>query len=158
MKPADMECLRRIKATYGPLIDEAAELWGHRPEVLAGIMMRESRGKRPEIVSLDGHDYGLMQINDRTAPLHISSGNWKDPKKNIQCGAHVLALKRQFLVKKVDDLGLIERAAIAAYNCGEGNVWKAIKNNEDIDSRTTGKDYSRAVLEYAEAYRNVELA
>ncbi len=152
MKQADIDCLKAIKRNYGAIIHDAAELWQHRAEVLAGIVMRESRGKKPDIRSADGRDHGLMQINNRSFPEFCSGEDWKNPQKNIEFGAHVLALKRQYLARRVDDLGLLERASIAAYNCGEGNVAKAIKNGEDIDSRTTGRDYSKAVLEYAEAY------
>ncbi len=53
------------------------------------------------------------------------------------------------------DAALVERAAIAAYNCGEGNVRKAIEAGIDVDAPTAGHDYSRAVLAFAEAYRGL---
>lgn len=107
-----------------------------------------------------GHGHGLMQIDDRSFLEFCKSENWKDPAKNIEFGAHVLAQKRVYLSQKKSVTGMdfdLERASIAAYNCGEGNVWKSIKAGEPIDSRTTGKDYSKAVLEYAEAYRDLDI-
>jgi len=37
-------------------------------------------------------------------------------------------------------------AAVAAYNCGPGNVRKALRNGESVDRHTTGHDYSADVL------------
>ena len=37
-------------------------------------------------------------------------------------------------------------AALAAYNCGLGNVFHVIRNKQDLDHRTAGQDYSRDVL------------
>ena len=34
---------------------------------------------------------------------------------------------------------------VAAYNCGAGNVSKAVAAGQDPDARTTGRDYSRDV-------------
>jgi soluble lytic murein transglycosylase-like protein len=54
-----------------------------------------------------------------------------------------------------EDYGRLFWGAIAAYNCGAGNVAKAVANGQDPDSRTTGRDYSwdvrRRALELMEA-------
>ena len=41
------------------------------------------------------------------------------------------------------------RAALAAYNCGPGNVLKAIRNGLDVDFYTAHHDYSKDVLNRA---------
>lgn len=141
------------------IIQAAAEKYGHRPEVIAGLLMRESRGGE----ALDangrgdeGHGCGLMQIDERWFPAFCESALWRDPGKNIDFGAYVLHAKRGVLIAKSKLHGQeLERASIAAYNCGEGNVLKAIASGEDPDSRTTGRDFAKSVLEYADAYRRI---
>jgi hypothetical protein len=41
---SDDDTLRMIKDVYGGMIFEAARAHKHRPEVIAGIMMRETEG------------------------------------------------------------------------------------------------------------------
>ena len=80
----------------------------------------------------------------------------------------MLAKKRQVLrilaPKKGLEIHDLERAAIAAYNCGEGNVLKALAQMKAdplacgpdfIDHYTAGRDYSREVLRYAVMYREL---
>jgi len=167
MNQEDRLCLARIRENYGPAITEAGEHYGWRPAVLAGIMMRETRGGESKLLKDSdgiqdgnpaddtgdaGHGHGLMQIDDRSFPAFCQSEEWKDPAKNIEFGARVLDGKRRFLSRAGVPDELIERAAIAAYNCGEGNVLKAYRAGEDLDSRTAGRNYSKNVLEFAEAY------
>ena len=44
------------------------------------------------------------------------------------------------------DYAALFQGAIAAYNCGSGNVRKALETGQDVDARTTGKDYSADVI------------
>ncbi len=155
----DLANLKKIKSQYGKILEVAGEAYQVQPEILAGIMMRESKGGE----ALDqngrgdsGHGHGLMQIDDRSFPLFCSQCDWRNPAVNILFAAFVLSRKKSFIQRKfnLDEQGLI-RAAIAAYNCGEGNVQKALLAGEDIDSRTSRQNYSRVVLEYAEAYNQL---
>jgi hypothetical protein len=41
------------------------------------------------------------------------------------------------------------RGALAAYNCGTGNVLHALRQGFDLDFYTSGRDYSRDVLNRA---------
>lgn len=166
----DVNCLRRIRdgacashgvppANHAMIVTPAAQ-FGHRPEVVAGILMRESRGG--EILDDEGlgdrkHGHGLMQIDDRSFPGFCNATGWRDPARNVEFGCIVLSMKRTFLSKNAAlPAPELERAAIAAYNCGEGRVLQSIQQGEDVDTHTTGRDYSRAVLAYADAYASLE--
>lgn len=159
----EIEILRFIHDTYGAIIAAAAKLHRHRPEVLAGIMMRETEGglsryldkPGPEGRGDQGHGHGLMQIDDRSFPDFCGGPMWRDPSRNVHFGAWVLSRKRQYLSERVDD-ELLERATIAAYNCGEGNVSKALAASQDIDARTAHGNYSREVLRFAELYSSLK--
>ena len=157
------DTLALIRRLYGPALEAAAQRYRHRVEVLAGIMMRETEGGTsrwldkpgPEGRGDSGHGHGLMQIDDRSFPEFIASGGWKDPERNIAFGARVLNGKRAFLAKHLQqvDNDQLERAAIAAYNCGEGKVLKLMLAGEDPDVGTAHGDYAKCVLQFAEAYR-----
>ncbi len=172
----DRSCLARIQARYQTALAAAAEKHNHRAEVLAGIMMRETRGgeskwlvdeshtpdNKADDVGDAGHGHGLMQIDDRSFPDFCRSEDWKDPILNILFGARVLDGKRRYIAQGIIKGRLaemtpaeLERAAIAAYNCGEGNALKSWIQGEDPDTHTTGRDYSRCVLEFAEAYAQI---
>ncbi len=169
IKEEDRACLRRIRdgscdsRGVGPasheMIETAAGRFGHRPEVIAGILLRESRGG--EILDADGlgdggHGHGLMQIDDRSFPVFCQGDRWRDPAVNVDFGATVLHMKRSFLAARCQLAGEdLERASIAAYNCGEGRVLQSVLQGEDVDTHTTGHDYSKAVVEYAGAYAEI---
>ena len=162
MNRDDLENLSdHVLDTYGKHIEEAAEMFEHKPELLAGIMIRESRGGLALKNGLGdgGHGHGLMQIDDRSFPEFCAVGKWADPRENIQFAAHVLAEKRRSIrqLAAAADIavGDVERASIAAYNCGAGRVIRALADGRDVDFYTTGKDYSQAVLEYAAVYKEV---
>lgn len=161
--------LRHIRTAYGALIVEAASRHRHRPEVLAGILMRETQGGLSPLLDRPGpegrgdrdskgryHGYGLCQIDDRSFPEFCAGPDWKDAGKNIAMAAWVLARKRAFLAARTLGLKLtdedLERAAIAAFNAGEGRVLKAIRENRDPDSCTSHGNYAASVLRYANLY------
>jgi hypothetical protein len=156
--------LRFIRERYGALIQASATHHGHRPAVVAGIMMRETEGglspacnpPGPACLGDGGHGHGLMQIDDRSFADYCASQHWKDPASNIDFGCAVLATKRAYLVSHLYLLAYVaEHAAIAAYNCGEGNVRKALEASQDVDVYTANHDYSRCVLEFAQAYQEL---
>jgi len=90
-----------------------------------------------------------MQI-DFDAHEFARTGNWKDPRENILFGCQVLADSRDFMRRKtpLDGRELL-RAALAGYNAGPGNALRAFQDKLDIDFFTTGRDYSRDVLNRA---------
>jgi len=159
---------------YRAFIEAAAQQFGFQPSVICGIGSRESgwglllkppgpagtgdfaqrKPKpplRPDRMPPDGKGFGrgLMQIDFDFHPL-AQSGNWHDPETNIRYGCQVLAQKLGYVRKNsgLQNLMLL-RGAVAAYNCGEGNVCKALAEGSDVDARTTGRDYSADVLNRA---------
>jgi hypothetical protein len=172
---SETEILRHIRTAYGAIIAEAAAKYRHRPEVMAGIVMRETQGGLSPLLDRPGpegrgdrdhegryHGHGLCQIDDRSFPEFCAGPDWRDAAKNIAMGAWVLGRKRAFLAARTlgfkltnDDL---EKASIAAYNAGEGRVLQAIEQGGDPDSCTAHGDYAAAVLRYADIYKSLEAA
>lgn len=161
----EIESLRRIRVSYGAFIDAAASMHRHRPEVLAGIMQRETEGGHSRYLDEPGpagrgdggNGLGLMQIDKRYWRDFYLSGEWRNPSKNIHFGAWILAQKRGYLANKTLGMGLmddeLEQASIAAYNSGEGNVMKAIREHgRDFDYFTAHHNYSADVLRLAALY------
>lgn len=169
----ETEILQHIQTAYGVMISETAYKHRHRPEVMAGIVMRETHGGLSPLLDRPGpegrgdrdktgryHGHGLCQIDDRSFPEFCAGPEWKDAAKNIAMGARVLGRKRAFLASRTlgfrltnDDL---EKASIAAYNAGEGRVLKAIEQRRDPDTCTAHGDYAAAVLAYADVYLKLE--
>ena len=171
---SETEILRHIKTTYGAIIAEAAARNRQRPEVMAGIVMRETQGGLSPLLDRPGpegrggrdnegryHGHGLCQIDDCSFPEFCGGADWKDAAKNIEMGAWVLGRKRAFLPARTLGFNLtyddLERAAIAACDAGEGRVLKEIEQGRDPDGCTAHGDYAAAVLRYAEIYLNLEV-
>lgn len=110
-----------------------------------------------------GYGRGLFQI-DFDWHEFARSGNWQDPRENIFYGCKVLAdsintIKRRCttidgsIAIKGFDPGMILRYGLAAYNAGPLAVLTVIREGKEIDSCTTGKDYSADVLSRAGWFR-----
>ena len=137
----EFDLCRRMK----DMILASAQKHDWQPEVIAGVLSRESRfglildgdGKGDH-----GHGHGLMQIDDRSFGDWLAANDWQDPASNIEKGVQILTGKYNFLADKgvLDNLSeaAAQQAAIAAYNCGEGNVLKVLRAGDDIDSHTAG--------------------
>jgi hypothetical protein len=166
--PTEREILEHIRREYDAMLRRSAVTHAHRPEVLAGIMARESAGglspllnkQGPDGLGDKGHGHGLMQIDDRSYPAFCASEDWRNPARNIDMGALVLASKRRYIRERAYGRFLttseLERASIAAYNCGQGRVMTCITANMDFDTYTAHRNYSKEVLRLAEAYRSLD--
>jgi hypothetical protein len=118
-----------------------------RPEVMHSLM-RGDLSQRPGETEKQYHGYGYTQIDIGSYPDFVKSGDWKDPFKTYMKSIAVLEEKRQYIEKIMPRLEGEEllKAIVAAYNCGQGNVVKALLAGNDVDSRTTGRDYSSEVF------------
>jgi hypothetical protein len=160
-------------------INTAAQKIGVDPVVVGGIGSRESRwglinrplgpagtgdfsprrfptAFRTGALPPDGGGYGrgLMQIDFDAFPF-ARTGNWQDPASNINTGCNVLQSNLELLGRKTSLTGRdLLQAAIAAYNCGAGNVLSAINGGHDLDFFTTGRNYSKDVLNRAGFFQN----
>jgi Putative peptidoglycan binding domain/Transglycosylase SLT domain len=106
------------------------------------------RAWRPDDLPPDGGGFGrgLMQIDYDAHPFARGS-EWKDPGNNILYGCKVLSQSQGYLKRKTALRGQnLLRAAVAGYNCGAGNVRRAIELGHDVDYFTHGRDYSADVL------------
>lgn len=160
-KPAAEQDMKRV-TTYKVDIIRLAKQYGFKPSLIAAIGSRETRwlskfflGDIDPKTKLP-HGHGPMQIDDRSFPQFAQDyrAGKLTPVDGIEMGCKVLSAKlksiKKFLPQLAGDLQL--RAAVAAYNCGEGNVKKVVLAGQDVDSKTTGHDYSRDVLERAEYF------
>ena len=92
-----------------------------------------------------GWGRGLLQIDYQQA--FAQTGSWRDPEANILYGCTELAGHIAYFTKNSAGQSYDpQRAGIAAYNCGRGNVTKAIKAGYDVDHYTAGNNYSQDVV------------
>lgn len=100
-----------------------------------------------------GFGRGLMQIDFDAHPF-ARSGPWQDPEENIRYGCKVLADNRSFFQRRTTLAGrALLRAMLAAYNCGAGNVIRALNAGLDVDYFTAHRDYSAGTLNRAGFFR-----
>lgn len=141
---------------YVDAVKTVAGETGKPGSLIVGIGSRESRwGKAltppgPAGKGDYGHGRGLLQIDDRWHEF-ARSGNWQDPLENLRYGINLLNQFTTYIRSNNQHLSTaaIERAGIAAYNCGTGHVMDAIRMGVDIDYYTTGRNYSKDVLSRA---------
>lgn len=161
----DLPYLEKLRG----LIDSIAASYNLDPAVIAAVISRESGGGRllgkhgnPDMTGDRGHGRGLMQADDRywkgLLNLDAKGGEedaWKYPAFNIAFGCWLLRTNLNYYNKKfpMADEQLNLRAALAAYNCGIGNVNKSIREGRDVDARTHNHDYSQDVVKRAEWLR-----
>jgi membrane-bound lytic murein transglycosylase MltF len=145
-----------------PIIKPLAEKYDWRPEIIAAIISRESRFGLildPDMTGDHGHGHGLTQLDDRSFGGWLANHDWQDPFTNIEMGVKILTDKYNYLNEHggFDNMNQeeAEQVTIAAYNCGEGNMMRVIRNGEDIDNRTANKNYSSDVLDRAEQFKEI---
>ena len=100
-----------------------------------------------------GWGRGLMQVDYAQSDFG-KTGNWQDPEANITFGADELAGNIAYFKSHAHGSADPLRAAVAAYNCGRGNVNRAITNNVDVDAFTTGHNYSQDVTARAAWFKS----
>lgn len=114
-----------INNGWMPYFESAAQAHGFPVEFLLGIASRETNIRNIKGDERNGiyHGYGIMQIDIGTDPGFCESWTADDVQPGVDCGAKILATKRDCLAKK----GITDIHAIAAaYNTGEGNVGHSI--------------------------------
>lgn len=119
-------------------------------------LMKGDYGKRKGDAQKQYHGFGFWQIDIDSYPAFVNSGKWQDPAATAAMAVSVLNSKKAYLESRGWNTRLSEamweRAVIAAYNCGEGNVDKALSRNMDVDTYTYTKDYSKEVTRYRIIY------
>lgn len=147
---------------YEDYIVESAVETGADPYLIMAIIRAETKFD-PEGTSHAGAQ-GLMQLMPATIKQIIDEGNFSptlediayDPATNIRLGSWYLHyLTEQFNGNKV--------AAVAAYNAGQGNVKKWLKNkiwdgtlqNADQIPFKETRDYLKKVIFYYEKYKEL---
>ena len=168
-----LEQLREAER-YKASIEQAVEKFGFQLAVIGGVGSRESgwgltlrpagtagtgdfasRSPKPPLrpgpLPPDGGGFGrgLMQI-DFDAHSFARGEQWKSADANILYGCQVLADCQKLIQRKTNLEGrALLRAVLAGYNAGPGNALTAIREGHDIDFFTTGRDYSKDVLNRA---------
>jgi soluble lytic murein transglycosylase-like protein len=163
----------QVAKTYYGAISQAATQYNLAPSLICAIGSRESnwgqgsdmKPKGPSgtgdwaprnpqrwgyAMPPDGLGWGrgLMQVDYAESDFG-KTGPWMDPTANILFGSNELATDiKHFTANPIAGVDPV-RAAVAAYNCGPGNVTRAISDGYDVDHYTTGGDYSTDVLERA---------
>jgi hypothetical protein len=168
-----------IKRNLGTFINTG--LQGHKftEDWLASIACRETGGLIVKYVNrgtsltdmlplIEGdfttghyHGFSFWQIDIRSFPDFINSGDWKDVQKSATKATDILQGKANYLATQnllttynfTQDQ--VDRDITAAYNCGEGNVMKAVKNNFSVDAYTANQDYSSQVFQFREIYKTL---
>lgn len=148
--------LEEIKR-YESVVKKVASKYGIPPSVIAGLGSRESHWglaltpPGPGGTGDHGHGRGLLQIDDRWHVPFVQSGKWANGSDNIIYGGAVLKNCMNYFVKKGNwkmSFQLI-KAGVAGYNCGPRRAFDGYKIGYGVDYYTTGRDYSKDVLERA---------
>ncbi|XP_078515709.1 lysozyme g-like [Lissotriton helveticus] len=135
---------------YKGLIESVAREKNVQVGIIAGIMSRESRAGAALNQGWGDHGnaFGLMQVDKR---YHTPRGGW-DSREHISQATGILVDMITAIQKRCSDWTSEQqlKGGIAAYNCGPNGV---SKNYNDVDSSTTGRDYSNDVVARAQWYQ-----
>lgn len=134
---------RRAKKQW-PFIDELEKAHGLPSRLLSAVGWRETRlqnimgdfSKRKGESSARHHGFGVWQRDSGT--FGVDESYLRNVRRQAKDAADLLAAN----FGSLDDWG----AAVAAYNCGPGNVQKALGQGLSIDAFTTGGNYSADVM------------
>jgi Putative peptidoglycan binding domain/Transglycosylase SLT domain len=96
-----------------------------------------------------GYGRGLIQI-DYDGHEFARTGDWRDPLANLTYGAGLLSQFRATLARANSLAGTdLWRGSLAAYNCGPGNVQRALRDGRDLDFYTANRNYGADTLNRA---------
>lgn len=155
----DKSLLKQLEEAkkYEDIVKKVAAKYGIPASVLGGLGSRESHWglaltpPGPGGTGDGGHGRGLLQIDDRWHIPFIESGKWADGKENIIYGGAVLKNCMDYFTKKANwPMGFnLIKAGVAGYNCGPRRAWDGYQMGQGVDYYTTGRNYSKDVLERA---------
>jgi len=134
---------RRAKETW-PFIEDAEQAHDLPTLLLYAVGSRETNlknikgdfSRRPHESSKRFHGFGVWQ-RDSDA-FGVDESYLRDVRKQAEDAAALLAANHRTFGRW--------DAAVAAYNCGPGNVKPALAAGLSVDQHTTGRDYSADVL------------
>jgi len=180
---SDQKMMKWIKDNLSAIINQAIAGTNYSEDWLAGMCARETGflfsryvnqgmsfeqicplmkgdfSKRSGETEKKYHGFGFWQIDISSFADFVNSDKWIDPLETAKMAVKVLGEKRSYLKQKGWDQKLDpvtwERAITAAYNCGQGNVHKALTENKDVDSYTYSNDYSKEVFRYRGIYNKL---
>lgn len=121
-------------------------------------LMRGDYGIRRGETEKQYHGFSFWQIDVGSYPEFIAAGLWTDPIAAAKRAIKVLNEKSVYLwprIGKTLSADTFNRAITAAYNCGQGNVNKAVKAGLPVDHYTHERNYSRMVWLYRAYYRTL---
>jgi hypothetical protein len=107
------------------------------------------------------HGYSFWQIDIRSFPDFINSGDWVNSQKAAVQAVSVLNTMKKSLI----ELGIAkyslpndgdDRATTASYNCGSGNVMKALEEGQNVDYFTANQNYSSQVFSFRAMYLSIK--
>uniref|UniRef100_A0A3B4ZGH8 Lysozyme g n=1 Tax=Stegastes partitus TaxID=144197 RepID=A0A3B4ZGH8_9TELE len=144
---------------YKSIIKEVGSKYDIEPALIAGIISRESRAGNALHDGWGDFDknrgaynaWGLMQVDvNPSGGGHTARGGWNSEEHLCQ-GTEILIYFLKRIRNKFPDWNSEQqlKGAIAAYNTGDGRV----HSYENVDERTTGKDYSNDVVARAQWYK-----
>ncbi|XP_053560872.1 lysozyme g-like, partial [Bombina bombina] len=131
----------RNMENYKTIIQSVASKLCVDAALIAGIISRETRagGVLKNGWGYDGNGFGLMQVQKA---YHTLRGQWNS-EEHISQATTILTDMIYAIGKKFPNWSTEQRlkGGIAAYNAGDENIY-----NIDVDSITTGGDYSNDVI------------
>lgn len=154
------------KRGWLPVFQREAKRVGTSTAHLLGIGSRETNLENIKGDYRNGrwNGFGPLQVDIGTDPEYArtwTSANWQQGvirgadilimklEDVVRCGGrNVMVRKITFTAKKIDAADDLRRIATAAYNCGRWAHYHFSKG-QNVDSTTTGKDYSRDVYDRA---------
>ena len=125
---------------YDALVKQNADAMGWDWRLLSAMIYHESKFINESCS--DKGAVGLMQINN---PIY-SVDTLLDPAVNISIGTKYLTYLADMFAKHGADSVECLKFALAAYNCGEGNVLKCIKTAEELGVDPTRWDNIVSVI------------
>lgn len=163
----EQEMMEYIHVQYGEILKRESQP-GIEERVLAGLIARESRGgfaltpQGPGGTGDEGHGRGLCQIDDRSHASWIATAQWWEPDTNIRYAVQRVLLPDYayfsgllFLDATAERPVRVLRSTLASYNCGPRLVRQCITDDLDVDTYTTGGNYSQEVIRLGEIYGNL---